>query len=188
MAAPRPGPGEKSFQKALLGADWPRGTRSRGAAANGQRRPRARGRGRWPEAPGCTAPQPQQPPPPPPLVRRAGAGRCGAAAPGVGVAWRLPSPPSSSSPRPRGNFSARPAPAALSGPPAGAVQGTWRAPHLGVASRALGSKNLPSPEPPFLTLCLPTLCSARPDLHPFANFLSLSALASLRPRCPPLPA
>lgn len=41
---------EKSFQTALLGADWPRRTRSRGEAANGRRPPRARGWGRWPEA------------------------------------------------------------------------------------------------------------------------------------------
>lgn len=56
-----PGTWEKSFQKALLGADWPRGTRSRGAAANGRRRPRARGRGRRPEARGCTAPRRSRP-------------------------------------------------------------------------------------------------------------------------------
>ena len=133
--------------------------------------------------PGLHRPQPL-PPQPPPLVRRAGAGKCGAAAPGVGVARRLPSQSSLSSPQTRGNSSARPAPSALSGTPAAAVQGTWRALHLGVASRALGSKNRPSPEPPFLTLCLPTLVSCAPGSSPFRQ-LSFSFCARLSPT--PLP-
>lgn len=65
-----PGPWEKSFQKALLGADWPRRTRSRGAAANERRGPGAQGRGGGPRS---EPHRPQSPPPgpsPPVFVAR----------------------------------------------------------------------------------------------------------------------
>ena len=181
---------EKSFQTALLGADWPRRTRSRGAAANGRRPPRARGRWRWLEAgaaqsAAAAAARPREPSP----GKFGAAGAGGGGRPGTAATagklfrlpWRPPRPRDSQEPPCREPAAPLAFPS-LPGCPRSALPGRW----------AQKSRSL---EPPLLTLCLPTFVSSRPPLV-FASFLSLLALASLRPalllvpspRCPaPLP-
>lgn len=188
MAAPGPGPG-KSFQKALLGADWPRRTRSRGAAANERRGPRALGRGRGPEVRAA-----------PPLAaaasaaaarpRRPSQGKWGAVAaaggggsPGTATApgkLSCPAPARSRDPRPplcrdRDASLARLFPAAGTPPLPGA-----------------GLQDPASLERPFLTLCFPTLVFSRPAPRPcqlslaafpsFLDFLGLSTHLVPSPR------
>lgn len=109
---------EKSFQTALLGADWPRRTRSRGAAANERRGPGAQGRGGGAEvraaAPSVAAAGAATARP-----RRQSRGKCRAAAAG-GLA---PTPGPS---RPRGNFCAPPGARRALGPPGRRGAGSLR--------------------------------------------------------------
>lgn len=150
VATPHPDPGKKSFQTPLLAADWPRRTRSRGAAANGGRGPRAQGPGRGPEVPAAppsafaaasaasAAAAAARP-------RRLRSGECGAAAAAAAGAEGCLGAASAAGKL----FCPRPAARCAPGPPlAAAVPGPRGSPRLLVASwppglwrsRALGSK------------------------------------------------
>lgn len=126
-----PGPWKKSFQIALLGSDWPRRTRSRGAAANEQRRLRAQGRGRgpvvWAAPPSAAAAVVVAA-----RLRRPSPGKCGTAAAAGGEGrWGTVAAG-------RKLFCPALPPDALSGPPAAAFQRPCGSPNLRVSSRLPG--------------------------------------------------